>query len=47
MCKGAGLVRCTGCFGKGTTMKFETGIHSAHSKVLDMQRIGTGEMSDV
>ena len=31
-CKGAGTIRCTGCFGKGTTFKFDSGITSGRSQ---------------
>lgn len=32
LCKGAGTIRCTGCFGKGTTAKFQGGIHSMRTE---------------
>ena len=42
-CHGAGTIRCTACFGKGSTMSFEAGMKSGPARqcaVCD----GTGQM---
>jgi len=33
LCKGAGTMRCTGCFGKGSTYSFESGTSSGRSRI--------------
>ena len=42
-CKGAGTIRCTACFGKGSTMSFDSAMKSGPAKLCETCG-GSGQM---